>query len=107
MMTYIHRNYRENICVADLADAGFVSLRECYRIFKNQLHCSPLEYIISYRLQMAGERLRQGNASITEIAQGCGFGTSSHFGRIFFAHYGCTPSQYRRYWQDCDKKGHE
>lgn len=104
MMVYVHRNYSRKISIADLADAGLVSKRECHRLFRDQLHCTPLEYITSYRLQMAGERLRNSHESITGIAQSCGFSTSSHFGKIFSARFGCTPCQFRRFWQDRDKK---
>ena len=107
MMVYVHRNYPRAIRISDLADAGFCSQRECFRLFRDQLHCTPLEYIISYRLQKAGERLRETHEPITCIAQGCGFSTSSHFGKIFASHFGCTPSQYRRFWQDHDKNRHK
>lgn len=105
MMIYVHEHYPEAIRIADLSASAFISERECYRLFREHLHCSPLEYITGCRLQAAREMLRGGNDPITAICHRCGFSTSSHFGKTFAESFGCTPSQYRRNWQDYDKKG--
>lgn len=102
MMVYVHQHYAEKLCVADLAAAAYCCERECYRLFQKHLHCSPLEYITSYRLQTACDMLRHENASITGVCHSCGYETSSHFGKVFAAHFGCTPREYRRKWQDRD-----
>lgn len=107
MMVFVHQHYSERIRVSDLANAVFSSERECYRLFHDLLHCSPLEYITNYRLQLAGDMLKHQDESITHIAQSCGFGTSSHFGKIFAEHFGCSPREYRRIWQDRDRKRHK
>lgn len=107
MMVYIQEHYAERICVSELASASFSSKRECYRLFHDYLHCSPMEYITSYRLQKACELLRQNNESITAVAQACGFSTSSHFGKVFAENFGTTPRQFRKHWQDHDKNSHK
>lgn len=103
MMVYVHQHYPERIHVSDLAQAVYSSERECYRLFHDLLHCSPLEYITSYRLQIAGDMLKHKDVTITHIAQCCGFGTSSHFGKIFAKHFGCSPREYRMIWQNRDR----
>jgi AraC family transcriptional regulator len=40
--------------------------------------------------------LRTGNAPIAAIAVQCGFGNPSHFSVKFHAHFGVSPSRYRR-----------
>lgn len=107
MMVYVHDHYPEHIHISDLAAASFSSERDCYRLFHDYLHCSPLEYIVSFRLQKACEMLRYRNDSITAVAQACGFGTSSHFGKRFAESFGCTPRQFRKHWQDRDKNSHK
>lgn len=107
MMVYVHEHYAEHICIQDLAGAAYISQRECHRLFRDQLHCTPLEYITSYRLQMACERLKNTRDSVTAIGQACGFATSSRFGQVFARNFGCTPRQYRLRWQDRDKNRHE
>lgn len=102
MMAYIHEHYPERITVRDLASAAFLSERECYRAFRESLRTSPAEYLKSYRLQMACSMLAESNLPITDIGQLCGLGSSSSFGHTFRTDMGCTPSQYRKKWQDPD-----
>lgn len=96
MMIYIHENYQDNIKIADIASAGFVSEREYFRAFQDSLHTTPGEYLRTYRLQKACVMLRESGDSITRVSQTCGFGSSSFFGKAFLAHFGVTPTQYRR-----------
>ena len=95
MMIYIHEHYRESISVEQLAESAYVSKRGFFRLFQENLHMSPVEYMRNYRLQRACQMLADQRKSITEIAQECGFGTSSYFGRLFRKERGCTPEQYR------------
>lgn len=94
MMIYVFDHYPETIKTSDLANAVYSSERECYRQFKEHLHCSPVEFITEYRLKKAEEMLRETTLSVTEIACDCGFG-NSYFVKIFRERYGYTPRQYR------------
>lgn len=96
MLSFIFEHFSESVSIHQIADAGFCSERECYRIFQNYLHTTPNEYLTNYRLQKACDLLRQTNDAITDISHFCGFGSSSYFGRIFKEHLGCTPSDYRK-----------
>lgn len=60
---------------------------------------SPVEYVISYRLQKAQEQLFESDKSILDIAVETGFGTSSYFGKIFRQSYGITPKEYRKLYR--------
>lgn len=102
MMIYIHEHYGDKITIAELAASAFLSERECYRVFHEYLHMTPVDYIQSYRLQAACQMLARGNESITEISHVCGLGSSSYFGKVFREYAHCTPSQYRQKWQDSD-----
>lgn len=102
MLAYIHEHYPEKVSVRQLAAAACLSERACYRAFAGCLHTSPAEYLKAFRIQAACRMLAQGNAPVTEIAQACGLGSSSYFGRLFRECTGCTPSEYRRKWQDRD-----
>ena len=95
MMAYIHAHYMETISVGSLAAAAFCSQRECYRAFHSCLHMTPNEYLRSYRLQMARQKLLRGDDTLTAIAHDCGFGSSSYFSKAFHKAYGCTPKEFR------------
>ncbi len=96
MMRYIHVHYPETISVDQLAREAHTSKRVCFRLFRENLHMSPVEYMTSYRLRKACQRIAETDESITQIAYNCGFGSSSYFGRLFREHFDCTPAEYRK-----------
>ncbi len=93
---YIQKSFHEKIGVADLAHAGKISKRECYRLFKRLMGISPSLYVTKYRLQRAQVMLRETEKSVTEIAMECGFGSSSYFAKVFRSANGMAPREYRR-----------
>ena len=95
MLIYIHEHYPENLSVKELAAAAYTSERECYRIFREHLHTTPIAYLTAYRIQIACQMLAESKASITEVGTACGMGNSSYFGKVFREVVGCTPRQYR------------
>lgn len=95
LMVYVHRHYQEKLSVSELAASVFLSERECFRIFQECLHMTPMQYIQNYRLQMACQMLLESKATITEISHACGLGSSSYFGKVFREYRKCTPGQYR------------
>ena len=107
MMRFIHAHYHESISVDDIAKEAHISKRVCFRLFQENLHMTPLEYMTSYRLRKACQRLADTNEPITQIAYNCGLGSSSYFGKMFRERYGCTPAAYRKEWHDCDKNKHK
>lgn len=96
MMIYIHEHYPEKITVAELAAAAFSSERECYRVFRDCLHMSPVEYLQNFRLQMACKMLAKGRDTITAVSHACGLGSSSYFGKVFRENMGMSPTEYRK-----------
>lgn len=107
MMLFIHHHFAEDITVDQIAQAGLVSRRGCFRIFREQLRTTPLGYLRDYRLERARDLLRHRQLSMTEIAAQCGLGSSSYFGQQFRASFGLTPSQYRNRWHDPEKFEHK
>lgn len=102
LMIYIHEHFREKISIPELAAAAYVSERECFRVFHDCLHTTPVEYIKAYRLQAACQMLARGQESVTVISHACGLGSSSYFGKVFREYAHCTPLEYRKKWKDCD-----
>lgn len=102
MMIYVHEHYQERITIPKLAAAAYLSERDCFRVFHDCLHMTPVEYIRTYRLQAACQMLARGQEPVTVVSHACGLGSSSYFGKLFREYTHCTPSEYRRKWQDCD-----
>ena len=102
LMIYIHEHYGEAITVEQLADVVHISKRVCFRLFRENLHMTPMEYLRSYRLQMASRMLIQTKEPVTRIGYACGLGSASYFGKTFRQHFGCSPMEFRRKWHDYD-----
>lgn len=103
LMVYIHENYARNLSVDELAAAVHISRRACFRVFRENLRMTPLEYLRQYRLSKARTLLESTDLPITEIAYECCLGSSSYFGKTFREAFGCTPGGYRRNWHDRDR----
>ena len=81
----------EPISPSYIASEIGISTRQLERVFGSYLNCSPGKYYMEMRLQKAQKLLIQTELSVTEVGLACGFGSSSHFSRVFRAHYGITP----------------
>jgi AraC-like DNA-binding protein len=63
--------------------------------FKALLGRPPIEYVTSWRIQLAGERLRLGHESLASIAAGVGYQSEAAFSRAFKRVTGITPGKWR------------
>ncbi|MEG0592786.1 MAG: AraC family transcriptional regulator [Coprobacillus sp.] len=95
MLQFIHNNYSFPISLKDIADAANISKSEASRCFQSYLNTSPVNYLLTYRLNQAKYALQHSNNTIIEIADQCGFQSSSYFGKIFHRETGMSASQYR------------
>ncbi len=57
---------------------------------------NPGDYVRRRRIELAKKRLRDGRASITELAAELGFSSSQHFATVFKKLEGMRPSEFRR-----------
>lgn len=96
MLTYIHKNFADEISLAEIASTAGISERESLRCFRKTIQLSPIQYLLKYRIMQGAEMLlRNPAASISEIATLCGFDSPSNFAKIFKRFYNCTPREYR------------
>ena len=54
------------------------------------------QYILSYKLTAAADKLRYTAASVADIAASLGFSDASYFTKSFKSVYGMTPKDYRK-----------
>ncbi len=80
----------------DAADACGLSACHFSATFSAAVGCGFSEYLTSYRLYCACALLAETENSVSEVAYETGFGSLSHFFRVFHQAYGCTPRDYRR-----------
>lgn len=99
MIAFIHGQYAERITLAQIAAAGSVCRSRCCQLFRKYMSISPNAYVLSYRLERAMELLRETERPVTEIANSCGFSSSSYFAESFAKRKGCTPTEYRKLYR--------
>lgn len=96
-MEYMNNNYSYNIRISDIASYVGVDRSYLYRIFMEEEHISPKQYLMRLRLRTSASMLRTSQYTITEIAYSCGFRDAAAFCSQFRKATGFTPSQFRGY----------
>lgn len=93
MIQFIVANFTEPITVEQIAQAGGVSRRECYRRFRAILGQAPLEFLIRHRLTVAFYQLSTTSRSVSKIGEACGFPSAGYFTKQFKKFFGVSPGQ--------------
>jgi AraC-like DNA-binding protein len=101
---YLEEKFVEHVRLADLAELVNMSPSSLSHSFKKRLGCSPIEYVLSLRVQRAAEMLRDTSMSVTRIGHEVGFSDSNYFSRQFKARIAMSPSAYRQRYRDLDQK---
>lgn len=96
MMQFIHKNYSQQITLADIAKSVSVSKSSTLTLFKEYLHTTPVNYLINYRLKQAANLLITTDNTVGTIAQDTGFETTAYFCRQFKKLFRLTPGKYRQ-----------
>lgn len=82
--------------VDGVARALHVSRSSLYRKVRTLLDCSPMDLLAEVRLEQAALRLRTTGDAVSTIAKAVGFRSAAHFSTRFSAHFGLTPTAYRK-----------
>ena len=96
LILYIQGNYASNLSVDTLAAQAHISRRACFRLFRENLKMSPLEYIRQCRIRQACRLLTETQKPVGQIGEECGFGSGSYFGTVFVECMGIPPAAYRK-----------
>ena len=96
IMKYTQQHYAEIDNLQDLADAMFISKYHICHLFSKYVEIPFSGYLTRIRLKNAVEMLAETRASISEIAEKCGFKTATYFCNVFKKEYGVTPLAYRK-----------
>lgn len=94
--SYIHNNFSGEISIDDLAEISQFEQRQFFRVFKEKFGTTPNKYINELRISKAKTLLANTNMTIAETASYCGFKTEHYFSRVFKAHEGLSPIEYRK-----------
>lgn len=91
----LHDAFAEPLDLEQLAALAGVHRVHLAQAFRKAYGCTIGDYVRRLRVHHAAHELATTEASLVEVALGCGFYDQSHFTRTFKQYTGLTPGHYR------------
>ncbi|MDO4164649.1 MAG: ATP-binding protein, partial [Bacteroides sp.] len=97
-LSTVHQSVADNtdFTVDTLCSLIGMSRTSFYNKLKALTGQAPADYVRLARLKEAARLLKEGNCSITEVAERTGFCDTKYFREVFKKHYRMSPSQYAK-----------
>lgn len=95
-LTRIHARVDHAWTVSEMAKAAALSRSSFFERFLRKVGMAPMEYLLSWRMEIAKGLLRRDGLTVTEVAERVGYGSGSAFSVAFSRHVGQSPSRYAR-----------
>ena len=93
---YVQNNYNRDISMDEVAEMVSMSYSYFSRVFKEQLHQSFSEYVLSVRMREAKRLMEEDPAiKIKEVAELVGYESVYTFSRAYKQYYHVSPKQDR------------
>lgn len=96
ILDYIGKNYMHSISHASLARMLFCSRNYLRQIFIRHVGVDLKVYLKNFRMEKAGEFLRNTQQNFIDIAEQVGYHDIKTFRAAFIEYYGMLPSEYRK-----------
>lgn len=92
----MEEHMEDRLTLKDVARSVEISDRQLERLFKDELHVTPVGFYRQLRLDRAHRLLVYSRLTVREVALATGFSTLAEFSRAFKQKYGKPPSHARR-----------
>ena len=93
---YFNEHYNESISIQDYAESRNMSVCYFQRNFKQIVNHTPMQYLLTIRVNNAASLLETTDYSMAEIAAIVGYEDPLYFSRLFRKIKGMSPSDYRK-----------
>jgi len=93
---YIDNHFKENLSLDQLARLAHLNKYYLAHAFRREFGVSPINYLISRRIEESRFLLRETDHTLSLIAQILGFSSLSYFSQCFRRVEGVSPMEYRR-----------
>ena len=93
---YIDEHFKESITLDQLAELAHINKYYLVHAFRKTYGTSPINYLISRRIQESRFLLTNSNHSLSQIARILGFSSLSYFSQSFHRAEGVSPMEYRK-----------
>ncbi|THF79872.1 helix-turn-helix transcriptional regulator [Cohnella fermenti] len=93
---YLRENYRREITAKEIGES--LSFHPVYiaRCMQQEYNCSPMEYLLRYRIEQSKRLLLQTDLTVSRIAEETGFNQAAYFSSCFTKIVGMSPRTYRK-----------
>jgi len=95
VVDYIRQNLTRNLSIDELCNKACLSKSHFFRLFKNEVGVSPVQFILSERIRLAKQILVNPAKSITDACYESGFNSLTHFSSAFRAVERLSPREYK------------
>ncbi len=92
---YIDLHFKEALTLELLAEEAHMNKFYLSHTFKQEYGISPINYMITRRIEESKYLLAETDLSMSQIAQLLGFSSSSYFSQVFRRTQGASPMEYR------------
>ena len=93
---YIDQHFKESLTLDQLSEAVHMNKYYLSHAFKREYGISPINYLISCRIEESKNLLAETDLSISQIALILGFSSSSYFSQVFHKAHGTSPMDFRQ-----------
>ena len=93
---YIDLHFKESLTLDQLAEDAHMNKYYLSHAFKREYGVSPINYMITKRIEESKYLLAETDLSMSQIAQLLGFSSLSYFSQVFRRTQATTPMEYRQ-----------
>jgi len=93
---YIDLHFKEALTLEQLAEDAHMNKYYLSHAFKREYGTSPINYMITRRIEESKYLLAETDLSMSQIAQLLGFSSLSYFSQVFRRTQAITPMEYRQ-----------
>ena len=93
---YIDHHFKEPLTLELLAEEAHMNKYYLSHAFKREYNISPINYMISRRIEESKYLLAETDLSMSQIAQLLGFSSLSYFSQVFRRTQSVSPMEYRQ-----------